>query len=91
MGAFPDAEMNGQAVRLAPGARVRGEDNLLRPPQSLQGQRLEVHYTTEGATGLVMNIWLLNATERANQPWPSTPQQAQTWTFDPMTQRWSAR
>lgn len=91
LGTFPQAWLNGQPITLAPGIRVRQGDNLLVPPQQVAGQDLTVHYRTEAATGQVRDIWLLNAAERANSTWPSTPQQAQTWAFDPNTQRWSAR
>jgi hypothetical protein len=85
----PEASLNGEPARLAPGARLRGEDNLLRLPASLAGQRLIVHYTLEATTGLVLDVWILNHTERAREPWPSTPAQARAWRFDPAAQTWT--
>ena len=87
--AWPEARLNDQSVRLAPGARVRGADNLLRPPASLTGQTLLVHYTVEATTGLLMEVWLLNDAERNNRPWPTTPAEARTWHFNPTTQKWA--
>lgn len=85
----PEAVLNGAPARLAPGARIRGEDNLLRLPASLAGQRLPVHYTLEPTTGLLLDVWILNPTERAREPWPATPEQARAWRFDPTAQTWT--
>jgi hypothetical protein len=84
----PDAMLNGQTARLAPGARIRGVDNLLQLSGGLVGQRLVVHYTLD-PLGLLMDVWILTAQERARQPWPSTPAQAAAWSFNPSTQTWS--
>ena len=84
----PEATLNDAPARLAPGARIRGANNLLQLPASLAGQRLLVHYTLEPTTGLVLDVWILNATERARQPWPATPEQARAWRFDPTAQTW---
>lgn len=87
--AWPEVRLNDQIVRLAPGARLRGPDNLLRPPASLTGQTLLVHYTVEATTGLLMEMWVLSAVERENTPWPASAEQARTWRFNPTTQKWS--
>ena len=88
VGAVPAALLNGQAARLAPGARIRGEDNLLRLPSSLVGQPVIVHFTQEPATGMLMDIWILNRVELGNTPWPASPAEAATMRFDPLSQRW---
>ena len=88
VGAVPAALLNGQAARLAPGARIRGEDNLLRLPSSLVGQPVIVHFTQEPSTGMLMDVWILNRVELGNSPWPSSPTEAATWRFDPLAQRW---
>ena len=85
----PEALINGAPVRLAPGVRIRGETNLLLLSASLSGQALLVHYTLEDQTGLVREVWVLNPTEKANQPWPTTLQEAASWRFDPGSQTWS--
>lgn len=84
---FPDATMNGRAVRFAPGARIRGDTNLWVPPAGLTGQKLIVHYTFE-SSGLIMEAWVLNPAELANKPWPTTPAESATWTFSPGDQTW---
>ena len=85
----PAAAMNGQPARLAPGARIRGENNMLVTPASLSGRKLVVHYTRELNTGLLMDVWVLNATELARKPWPVNDEQARAWRFDPIGQTWS--
>jgi hypothetical protein len=37
----------------------------------------------------VLDVWVLTAQELARQPWPSSAEQAQSWTFDFGTQTWS--
>jgi hypothetical protein len=86
---WPEASLNDTPARLAPGARIRGEDNLLQLPASLAGRTLRVHYTLEPTTGLVLDVWILNATERAREPWPATAEQARQWRFDPSAQTWT--
>jgi hypothetical protein len=83
----PQAVLNGQAVRLAPGARIRGVDNMMQLSGSLVNQRLLVHYTVD-ISGQLRDVWVLTPAEAA-RPWPVTPQQAQAWRFDPGTQTWS--
>lgn len=85
---FPDALLNGQPVRLAPGSRIKNENNLWVPPAGLAGQKLIVHYTVE-SNGLVMDVWVLNSVELANKPWPRTPAESATWQFNPGNQTWS--
>jgi hypothetical protein len=84
----PEAQLNGQPARLAPGARIRGTNNMVLMSASLAGQALWVHYTLDG-TGLVQNVWVLTPEEAARKPWPSNPQEAGTWRFDPATQTWT--
>ena len=87
---FPDATMNGKPARLAPGARVRNDNNLWVPPAGLAGEKLVVHYTVE-SSGLIMDVWVLNAAELANKPWPTTPAEAAAWQFNPGNQTWVKR
>jgi len=85
----PDITLNGKAARLAPGARIRDQNNMLQTTGTLSGQRLVVNYTLEDTSGLINNVWVLRTEEAAVRPWPTTPQEAQTWTFDPATQTWT--
>lgn len=84
----PQAELNGQPARLAPGARIRGQNNLIQLSGSMLGQRMTVHYTLDGF-GLIRDVWVLTDEERARRPWPTTPQEAQSWSFDAATQTWA--
>jgi hypothetical protein len=84
----PEVLVNGQPARLAPGARIRGENNLLQVSASLAGQRRTVHYTRD-LSGALLDVWVLTPAERANEPWPTTPAEAATWRFDIGAQRWS--
>ena len=85
----PEVLLNGQPARLAPGARIRGTDNMLQLPGSLTGRKLTVHYTIEATSGLLMDVWVLTPDELRNRPWPTTPAQAQAWSFDPLAQKWT--
>ena len=86
----PEIVLNGQPARLSPGARIRGENNLLLMSGALVGHKLLVHYTLE-ANGLVHEVWILTADEQARQPWPTTPAEAQRWSFDATAQAWTRR
>ncbi len=84
----PDALLNGAPARLAPGARIRGEDNLVHLSGTWVGRTLLVNYTLDGL-GLVKDVWVLQPGEAAKQPWPTTPEQAMRWRFDADAQAWS--
>ncbi|CAD5374162.1 conserved exported hypothetical protein [Rubrivivax sp. A210] len=84
----PEILLNQQPARLAPGARIRGSDNLLLLSGALLGQRLLVNYSFD-TLGLVREVWLLNADEAARTPWPVSVEQAQSWSFDPASQTWT--
>jgi hypothetical protein len=88
-GTPPEAVLNGQPIRLAPGARIRGENNLLVMSGALAGGKFVVHYTKEDISGLVMDVWILNPAERANRLWPTNERDAKAWLFDPAAQSWT--
>lgn len=85
----PEILLNGQASRLAPGARVRNEYNLLQMSGALSGGRYVVNYTHD-QMGQPLEIWILTAAEMANTPWPKTDAEARSWTFDAAAQTWTA-
>lgn len=87
-GAPPEVLVNGQPARLAPGARIHGTNNLLAMSGSLAGARGPANYTID-SSGQLHEVWLLTDQEAARQPWPKTPEQAQAWTFDYLSQTWS--
>jgi hypothetical protein len=84
----PAITLDGHAARMAPGARIRGTNNLIVMPSSLVGSKAVVHYTVD-PLGLVQDVWILTDEERARKPWPTTPQQAASWHFDVDAQTWS--
>ena len=88
IGEAPEILLNGKPARLAPGARIRGESNMLQMPGQLIGSRLLVHYTLD-PFDLVKDVWILTPEEAAKNPWPTTPQQAREWRFDAVAQTWS--
>ena len=71
-----------------PAARIRGLNNLLVMSGALMGQRAVVNYALD-PLGLVQDVWILTDAERAKQPWPTTPKDAQAWSFDPVAQAWT--
>lgn len=82
----PEILLNQQPARLAPGARIRGADNLLLMSGTIVNQRLLVHYTFD-TLGFVRDVWVLTPAEAA-RTWPVTREQAGTWLFNPDLQTW---
>lgn len=85
----PEALLNGQPARLAPGGRIRDPQNMQQLSGRLAGEKLVVHYTLEPGTGLVKDVWILRPDELARKPWPATADEAAKWTFDPLAQTWT--
>ena len=90
VGEPPELTLNGKPTRLAPGARIRSQANMLEMSGSLIGQRLPVHYTID-INGQVKDIWLLTPEELAKRPWPTKPEEAARWEFDAIAQTWTKR
>ncbi len=86
-GEAPDISLNGRAARLAPGTRIRDAGNMTVVPSAVYGGRFLVHYTVD-TYGLVKDVWILTTQEAANKPWPTTPDEAAAWGFDPGAQVW---
>ena len=84
----PLVRLNGELARLAPGARIRGTNNLLVLSGTLTGLKSAVNYTLDN-TGQLKDVWLLRDEETARKPWPSNPQEAAQWNFDAGNQIWS--
>ena len=62
-----EAELNGKAIRLAPGLRIFNPQNALVFAHSLAGQSVKVNYVTEASTGMLLTAWILTEAE-ARQP-----------------------
>jgi len=82
-----DATLNGASARLAPGLRIRGQNNMLEMSGALLGAKLLVNYTVD-INGQLNNVWILTAGEAARKPWPTTMAEARAWSFDPVAQVW---
>ncbi len=87
-GTPPEITLNGKPARLAPGARIRDQNNRLVVPVMLVGGKAVVNYTVE-TEGTLLDVWLLTPAEIARKPWPRTEKEAQTWTFDDNAQTWT--
>ena len=84
----PEVRLNGESARLAPGARIRDQNNLIQLSGSLMNQRFVVNYTRD-LSGNLLDVWVLTPQERARQPWPSNAADAAAWRFNAATQAWS--
>lgn len=63
------AQINGKAVRLAPGLRIFNQDNALVFAHQLAGKKLKVNYALEVSTGMLHQVWLLSEAElKQNRP-----------------------
>lgn len=58
----PQILINGQVERLAPGARIKGQNNLLVMSGTLVGQRVLVNYV-RNPQGMIQDVWILSAIE----------------------------
>jgi hypothetical protein len=84
----PEALLNGKPARLAPGVRIRNQQNLIQLSGALIDQRMVVNYTLDGM-GLVRDVWVLTEEEARRLPWPRTIEESRAWQFDPTLQRWT--
>ena len=87
IGQAPEILLNGRPARLAPGARIRDANNMSVVPAGLTGGRFLVHYTSD-LYGLVKEVWILTPAEAGKRPWPTKPEEAASWSFDPAAQVW---
>ena len=88
VGTPPLVSLNGDASQLAPGARIRGQNNMLQMSGSLEGSRLVVNYTLD-MSGQIYDVWILTPEEARKRPWPKTLLDAQAWLFDFGAQTWT--
>ncbi len=58
----PEVLINGTVMRLSPGVRIRGPNNLLLMSAALIGQRYSVNYVLE-QQDLVRDVWILTQAE----------------------------
>lgn len=62
---IPNAQINGQAVRTAPGFRLFNADNKLIFAHTVLGQDLKVAYLMEASTQWLLTAWILTPEEQA--------------------------
>jgi hypothetical protein len=84
----PEVLLNKRPARLAPGSRMRGQDNMQVMSGATVNQRLWVHYTLD-LNGNVQDVWILTPAEAARKPWPMTPAEAAAWSFNADQQTWT--
>ncbi len=84
----PEVQLNGQNMRMAPGGRIRNDQNMMALSGSVVGKQFIVNYTVDDASGMVKDIWILDELETAKEPWPRTSDEARAWQFDFAAQRW---
>jgi hypothetical protein len=70
---FPSVSLNGSQRKLAPGAWIRNENNMIDMPVTLRGREFTVNYT-ENPQGDIDRVWILTPAE-ASVPLPKQPQQ----------------
>ena len=68
----PDIALDSKPDRLSPAVRIRDINNNLVLSGTLANQKLVVNYVRDN-TGLVHNVWVLNA-EEINQKMPGQPE-----------------
>jgi len=69
----PEVQINGASMRLSPGVRIRGPNNLLLMSGALIGQQYAINYVLE-QQGLVRDLWILTQAEVDQLPkgWDTT-------------------
>jgi len=88
-GADRQLSLNGRASSLTPGSRVRNQQNVVVPPDTLVGAKWLVNYTLDLGGAQVRDVWILSPEEAAVRPWPTTLEEAQTWSYDATTMTWT--
>lgn len=84
----PVVLLNGQTAHLAPGARIRGQNNMTLVSGAAIGQTVIVNYTLD-QVGQPLEVWILRPEEIAMKPWPRTVAEARAWRFDAAAQTWT--
>jgi hypothetical protein len=84
----PEIQLNEVKARLAPGARIFGQTNMMVMSDGLRGQTFVAHYTRD-LLGQPKDVWLLRPEEIARTPWPRTTEESRAWKFNITTQLWT--
>jgi len=62
-----DAQLDGKAIRMAPGMRLLSPQNALVQAHTVINQSLTVNYVKETSTGMLLTAWILSQTEAAQK------------------------
>lgn len=62
VGIFPDAVLDGKAIRLGPGVRIHDTSNRIVVPSTIRNSALVVAYVT-GNLGEIVSAWIVTDTE----------------------------
>lgn len=68
LGALPNTQINGKALRAAPGFRLFSPDNKLIFAHTVQGKPLRVAYVIEASTQWLLTAWILTPEEVSQAP-----------------------
>jgi hypothetical protein len=88
LSAPPQVQLNGKDAQLAPGVRIRGENNLVRLSATISAEPAYPVLYTLDPLGLVLDVWMLRE-EEAKRFWPRSREEAATHRFDPAAQSWT--
>jgi len=76
-----EAEINGSAIRMAPGMRLFSPQNTLVMMHAVKGQQFTVNYLIENSTGMLISAWILSNSEAA-QPRKGSDSVQQNFRFE---------
>ena len=62
-----DAQLDGKAIRLAPGMRLFSPQNALVQAHTVINQPFTVNYVREASTGMLLTAWILSKGEAAQK------------------------
>ena len=62
-----DAQLDGKAIRMAPGMRLFSPQNSLVQAHTVINQPFAVNYVTEASTGMMLTAWILSKEEAAQK------------------------
>ena len=62
-----DAQLDGKAVRMAPGMRLLSPQNALVQAHTVINQSFTVNYVKEASTGMLLTAWILSKDEAAQK------------------------
>ena len=62
-----DAQLDGKAIRMAPGVRLFSPQNALVQAPTVINQSFTVNYVKEASTGMLLTAWILSKGEAAQK------------------------